>query len=1006
MIKDRFNRTYKLISLFLAIIHIFVFCLQDAAVVFAENLDSSQAEDDTKAKANSDNFEKVDSKQPPENFTEVDENKKDSSAKDSLQAVGNGGSPANNAYSDFNAGALQNLQPSLFTGALTYSVPISVPAGRKGIQPNVVLVYSSQSGNGILGMGWSLELGCIERSTKNGVPAYNNSQDTFIFKSGGSTTELVNIGGNEYRAKIEGSFMKFTLSGNYWIAKDKGGTTYYFGQAQSSQQAVDSDVFKWCLDKVKDVLGNYMALTYIKDANQIYPDKINYTGYSGENNLNPAFEVDFDYSDSVREDYSFSYRSNFLIRTNKLLQAVTVKQNGARIRKYSLSYEYSPSTKRALLSSITQYGLTDALSFPSIEFVYQEKPYSFSELSSWGNIHNFNNNDWAGIRFSGGAETRVDTFDINRDGLPDRVFRGYSDSQYNQLWVQLNNGSGFDDLEIWPGLANQSSNSKRACVRYGNQHGEVNTFDINGDALPDRIYHNYNNNYNQWEVQLNNGNGFENSVAWTNIDGFHYQPDYTKLWGFAYDPPVWGYIDLFDINGDGKPDRIIRWYQWQNYWNVQLNNGSGFNNAIQWPNVQHQSHISESYIRTGSSNIYFATFDINGDGLPDHLMDNNTGDDTWGVQFNNGRGFENLEEWGPLGNLYGSWSYMGYGDPACVSTVDINGDGLPDRVMRNHDNQFANWQVQINNGHGFEPIAEWGPIIHNNVSGRAHIRAGTQAVYVDFFDINGDGLPDRVMRGNDNYDHWDVQFNNGPTPDLLSGISNGIGGAATVTYDAYVGYDNTQPADKVKLSFPVNVVVGIQTNDGRGNTYSTKYEYDKAEFDYRDREFRGFGKVTTTDAQGNYSVNYFHQDDYKKGRLYCQETFDSSGRLFAKSENTWGVSENIYTGYPQARFVFLSESNIYTYEGDDSARRIRTGYLYQESPQYGNPTQIIEYGEVNTEDGSDIGQDKRITFTYYTYNSNDWIVCLPSRVVVKDINGNTVTEKYFYYDGHENIGEP
>ncbi|MDD5355895.1 MAG: SpvB/TcaC N-terminal domain-containing protein, partial [Candidatus Omnitrophica bacterium] len=217
MIKDRFNRTYKLISLFLAIIHIFVFCLQDAAVVFAENLDSSQAEDDTKAKANSDNFEKVDSKQPPENFTEVDENKKDSSAKDSLQAVGNGGSPANNAYSDFNAGALQNLQPSLFTGALTYSVPISVPAGRKGIQPNVVLVYSSQSGNGILGMGWSLELGCIERSTKNGVPAYNNSQDTFIFKSGGSTTELVNIGGNEYRAKIEGSFMKFTLNGNSWI---------------------------------------------------------------------------------------------------------------------------------------------------------------------------------------------------------------------------------------------------------------------------------------------------------------------------------------------------------------------------------------------------------------------------------------------------------------------------------------------------------------------------------------------------------------------------------------------------------------------------------------------------------------------------------------------------------------------------------------------------------------------------------------------------------------------
>jgi len=387
-------------------------------------------------------------------------------------------------------------------------------------------------------------------------------------------------------------------------------------------------------------------------------------------------------------------------------------------------------------------------------------------------------------------------------------------------------------------------------------------------------------------------------------------------------------------------------------------------------------------------------------------MDNNTGNNTWGAQFNNGRGFENLEEWGPLANLYGSWSYIGYGDPTSVTTVDINGDGLPDRVMRNHDNQFANWQAQINNGHGFEPIAEWGPIIHNNVSDRAHIRAGNQTVYVDFFDINGDGLPDRVMRGNNNYDHWDVQFNNGPIPDLLSGISNGIGGTAAVTYDTYVGHDNTQAADKGKLSFPVNVVVGIQTNDGRGNVYSTQYAYDKAEFNYQEREFRGFGKVTAIDAEGNYSTSYFHQDDYKKGRLYCQETLDSSDRLFAKAENTWSVLENVYPGYPQVKFISLSESNVYTYEGDDSARRIKTNYFYQESPQYGNPTQIIEYGEVNPDNGSDTGEDKRVIFTYYTYNSDNWIMSLPSRVVVKDINGNTVSEKYFYYDGHDNIGEP
>ena len=66
--------------------------------------------------------------------------------------------------------AIQSFQPDLFTGRATTGIPIAVPPGRKGMQPALGLAYSSSGRNSWVGTGWGLDLGYIERSTKNGPP--------------------------------------------------------------------------------------------------------------------------------------------------------------------------------------------------------------------------------------------------------------------------------------------------------------------------------------------------------------------------------------------------------------------------------------------------------------------------------------------------------------------------------------------------------------------------------------------------------------------------------------------------------------------------------------------------------------------------------------------------------------------------------------------------------------------------------------------------------------------
>src|SRR5581483_1695506 len=80
-------------------------------------------------------------------------------------------------------GAVQGLgekfQPDLHTGTGKCAISIAIPAGRNGFQPALTLQYSTGSGSGPYGLGWSVAVPEVRRLTSDGVPR-GRDDDVFV----------------------------------------------------------------------------------------------------------------------------------------------------------------------------------------------------------------------------------------------------------------------------------------------------------------------------------------------------------------------------------------------------------------------------------------------------------------------------------------------------------------------------------------------------------------------------------------------------------------------------------------------------------------------------------------------------------------------------------------------------------------------------------------------------------------------------------------------------------
>ncbi len=443
------------------------------------------------------------------------------------------------------------------SGAATYTIPLQVPPGVAGMAPRLALVYSSQGGNGMLGMGWGLSgLSAITRCPQTRAQDGNMSgvnfdmNDRFCLDGQRLVVVSGNYGaaGSEYRTELD-SFSKIIANGQTgngpasFTVKTKSGLTMEYGTTTDSFiEATGKPTARvWAQSKVSDVKGNFYTVSYNETQGAYYPVSINYSGNS----------VAFNYE--TRPDTQTVYEAGSSITQS--LRMVKVKTIAASmpIKEYRLDY------------------------VPLVGFVTSSRPSSLTECNS-GGVTCMQSLDfsWQDISF-GGAQQNIVTSGWNKgpgymtmQDLGRPILVGPNVTSSNSVYTSMRgfadvNGDGKADLcrieGPGPGGGNDyymlcttnlgTSEMQQNIITTGFNKGpgydtSLRGFvDVNGDGKADLCRMEGpgpgggNDYYMVCTINLGTGGAQQNIIT----TGFNKGPGYdTSLRGFA------------DVNGDGRAD--------------------------------------------------------------------------------------------------------------------------------------------------------------------------------------------------------------------------------------------------------------------------------------------------------------------------------------------------------------------------------------------------------------------------------------------------------------------
>ncbi|MDR1390294.1 MAG: hypothetical protein LBJ31_10020, partial [Treponema sp.] len=430
--------------------------------------------------------------------------------------------------------------------------------------------------------------------------------------------------------------------------------------------------------------------------------------------------------------------------------------------------------------------------------------------------------------------------------------------------------------------------------------------DINGDGLPDYL--------DGPVTKVNIGPAFVQRSAWaiTNIStGVHRSNGMSSSIGGT---PVDIGIPSKDNEATGKSNRAVSF-------NVGLSGSVNYSNSYSKTNMQ--------------------LIDMNGDGLPDRVT--KTGN-TFLVEYNTGSAFTGGKSL-PVAN----WNYSSFDTSLDTLIPTIGFASLPffgSAVMATIYGLNSSLTNPDINGISYTSTRSWGltggldvsfqfsipllptPLRLNipvSTGGSVSWSSNASDVSVQTMDIDGDGLPDRVLRKTGTTSIYVMRNLTGQVG-LLNHITVPQGGTIDLEY-AYEKPTVEMPQSKYVLS-------RVTRSDGDGapgrtaldyeseHAVSVEFSYEDGYYDRTEKESYGFEKVTaTTPDQTRAETVYYRGIYYLKGVPKLQRTgnagwstetlssYDLEGiALITKSETT--VRENAGELHTSTNYYYDADGNV------------------------------------------------------------------------------------------------
>ena len=248
------------------------------------------------------------------------------------------------------------------TGGMNYSIPIQIPAGTNGMQPNLQVSYNSQSGNGLMGQGWSFSgLSAIARVNKDVAhdawagPIKLDANDALALDGNRLmlTSGVYGAVNSTYATENE-IFSIIILKGgaldnaaSYFEVVTKSGMTIEYGKANNAA-FMSNDGTKplfWRINKTIDPFGNYITYNYTPTfgTGSDREGKLLSIDYTGNSTASPAItpyqRITFSYTTRTIDPIK-AYIAGSSIESNSLLTAVTINDlSGATVTPFHV-YEF------------------------------------------------------------------------------------------------------------------------------------------------------------------------------------------------------------------------------------------------------------------------------------------------------------------------------------------------------------------------------------------------------------------------------------------------------------------------------------------------------------------------------------------------------------------------------------------------------------------------------------------------------------------------------------------